>query len=482
MNFCTRTGILALALVLALAIPALAAGEGKITITNAVPGETYTIYRVFDLESFSTASGAYAYKTNETWSAFANQAAIKGVYVNVDDQGYVTWVDGADAAKFAKLAKAYAKDNNITPIASKDAPAAATGATTSTVAFEGLDLGYYLVDTSMGTLCSLNTTDPNATIQEKNVEPGIEKEVKEGANWGDSNDAGIGDVVEFRAIITAQAGAEGYVMHDTMSAGLSFNSVTGVTLNGNAVAASNYTVTSTGLGDGCTFEVAFTQAFCDTLKENDKIVVFYNAVVNENAVISGNGNPNEVELEYGEGNHTVPDTTTTYVWEFNVFKYTAGTDDAQIPLSGVTFKLTTDAAGNDVINFVAAGNNVYKACFKTGCTHTHVTTFTTDDTGKFNLEGLDAGTYYLHETDTQPGYSKLAGPVTVIIDHAGNVKDKADGAALEDKEVDILNQSGSKLPETGGMGTTIFYIVGGLLMVGAIVLLVTKKKMSADKD
>lgn len=473
---------------LTLGSTALAADNGSITINDAVPDETYTIYRLFNLESYNASSGAYAYKINTTWKAFAEQSTIKGVYINIDDQGYVTWVENADAAEFAKLAKDYAVEKPIANDGQKVAPKAAEGDTYSTVTFTGLPLGYYLVDTSLGALCSLDTTKPSVVIEEKNAAPTVEKEVKEDSTgeWGETNDASIGDTVEFKAIITAQAGAENYVLHDTMSAGLTFNGVTSITLNGTSVEATdNYTITQSTtentLKDDCTFEVAFSKTFCDKLKANDTIIVYYNATVNESAVIAGAGNPNDVVLKYGDSNNTLHDKTTTYVWEVNVFKFTKGESNTKTPLAGATFKLTTDEDGKNAVEFVGTSTaNNYKACVLNDSTetHKHITEITTDSTGKFHLDGLDSGTYYLHETKAPEGYNKLSGPVAVTISNTGAVNPNG-GTTETAKEVQIENKTGALLPETGGIGTKIFYVVGASLMVGAAVMLISRRKTSA---
>ena len=112
---------------------------------------------------------------------------------------------------------------------------------------------------------------------------------------------------------------------------------------------------------------------------------------------------------------------------------------------------------------------------KTGETGT-VTEITTDATGKFTIKGLDADTYYLTETAAPAGYNKLAGPVTIVIGENGVVNGTTEAPQGVD-EVKVLNQSGAELPSTGGIGTTIFYVLGGVLVVGAAVLLVTKKRM-----
>lgn len=479
--------LLALILVLALGGTAFAEGEtGSITINDAVVGQTYTIYQILDLESYShttdekgniTATGAYAYKANSAWETWLR---TQTTYVSFDAQGYVTWVENADAAAFAKLAQKYAKDNSI-------ANQGSVTATTATVSFTGLDLGYYLVDTTLGTLCSLDTTNPTVVMEEKNEVPTNEKLVEEdskvgtGDAWGKTNDADIGQTVNFKSTITAQAGAENYVFHDKMSTGLTYTGVTGITLNDTTVDAANYTVTAPA-ADGDTFDVTFTQAFCDTLKANDKIVVSYTATLNENAVIAGEGNPNTSQLSYGDkgdeshtpSGTTPPSTTTTYTWDVDVFKYTMN-GETETALADATFTLSKNADGSSPIALVSKGNNVYRVA-KTGETGT-VTEITTDATGKFTIQGLDADTYYLTETAAPAGYNKLPSAVTITIG-ANGVVNATDEAPQGVNEVKVLNQTGTELPSTGGMGTTLFYVLGSVLVVGAVVLLVTRKRMS----
>ncbi|MCI5648454.1 MAG: SpaH/EbpB family LPXTG-anchored major pilin [Fusicatenibacter sp.] len=465
--------LLALVMALAMTTTVFAEGDtGSITINDAVVGQTYTVYQILDLESYNASVNAYAYKATTAWNTFINSDAIKGTYVEVDAQGYVTWKDGADAAAFAKAAQKYAKDNSI-------ANQGSVTATTTTVSFTGLDLGYYLVDTTLGTLCSLNTTNPDAVMEEKNEVPTNVKTVEEDStgNYGEKNDADIGQTVNFKSTITAQAGAENYVFHDTMSAGLTYTGVTGITLNGTAVDASNYTVVTEGLTDGCTFEVRFIQAFCDTLKANDQIVISYTATLNENAVIAGEGNPNTSKVSYGDSSNTkyTPDSQTkTYTWDVDVFKYTMD-GETEKALAGATFTLSKNADGSNPIALVSEGNNVYRVA-KTGETGT-VTEITTDATGKFTIKGLDADTYYLTETAAPAGYNKLAGPVTVVIGENGVVNGTTEAPQGVD-EVKVQNQSGTELPSTGGIGTTIFYVLGSILAIGAVVLLVTRKRMN----
>ena len=451
--------LLVLVMVLSLATAAFAAATpetGSITINDAVVGQTYTAYQILDLESYNASANAYAYKATTAWNTFINSDSIKGTYVEVDSQGYVTWKNGADAAAFAKAAQKYAKDNSI-------ANQGSVTATTTTVSFTGLDLGYYLVDTTLGTLCSLNTTNPDVVMEEKNEVPTNVKTVEEDStgNYGEKNDADIGQTVNFKSTITTQAGAENYVFHDTMSAGLTYTGVTGITLNGTAVDASNYTVVTEGLTDGCTFEVRFTQAFCDTLNANGQIVISYTATLNENAVIAGAGTPNTSKLSYGDSSNTkyTPDSQTkTYTWDFNIFKYTKNASGEEVALSGAKFKLSKDEAGTQTISLIDitaenATTKTYRVA-KTG--ETGITEFEVGSDGKVVVQGLDADTYYLTETVAPAGYNKLAGAIKVTIDSEGNVKKDNDTDALVNKTLKVENKTGALLPSTGGMGTTIF--------------------------
>ena len=495
--------LLVLVMALALTVPAFATQEGtltggSITINDAVPGQTYKAYQILYLESYNETAKAYAYKANTAWSSFINSDAIKGTYVKVDAQGYVTWVEGADAAAFAKLAQVEAA--KMTADASATAPAAAEGATYSTVKFENLKLGYYLVDTTLGTLCSLDTTNPNVTMQEKNEVPTNVKTVEEDStgNYGEKNDADIGQTVNFKSTVTLPKGSENVVFHDKMSAGLTPD-MTSIKVYTNEemtteLAASNYTVTTTGLNDSCTFEVSFAQDYLDSLTaDSTTVYVKYSAILNENAVIAGEGNPNTSKLSYGEINSethepsgtTPPSTTTTYTWDVDVFKYTMN-GATETALAGATFTLSKNADGSNPIAVVSEGNNVYRVA-KTGEDDT-VTKITTDATGKFTIKGLDADTYYLTETAAPAGYNVLLGAVKVVIDSNGDATyynydatSKSYPTNGSTGEVKVLNQTGALLPSTGGIGTTIFYVLGSILVLGAGVLLIAKKRMGEEK-
>lgn len=478
--------LLTMVMILTMTTTAFAAQEGtltggSITIDNAVVDQTYSIYQILYLESYDAGTGAYSYKANSAWESWLK---TQTTYVTIDAQGYVTWVTGADVAAFAKAAQAYAKANSTTITPDADP----VKATTTTVKFEGLKLGYYLVDSTLGTLCSLDTTNPAVTIKEKNGTPENEKKVEEDSTpgvYGSANDADLNQTVKFQSTITAQAGAENYVFHDKMSKGLTFGSVTGITLNGTTVEAKYYTVKTSELGDDCTFEVVFTQEFCDTLKANDKIVISYTATLNENAVVGLPGNPNESKLEYGEkGNTTTTpsSTTTTYTWDLDILKYGNGNESKV--LEGAQFVLLNKDKTKvaTVVNGKLTGWADVPTAGEDGVTTwPENTILTTDTNGKIEIDGLDADTYYLREIKAPDGYNKLAEDKKVEIKGATKAENSETLTYTTHVEK-VNNQSGTELPSTGGMGTQIFYLIGSVLVLGAAVLLVTRRRMSVKNN
>ena len=157
--------ILAIILVLSLGTAAFAAETGSITINGANTDNTYEIYKLLDLESYDLVSGAYSYKVNPTWAAFFATDEAK-LYFSVDEQNYATWIaaeDDTTVSTFAKKALAYAKANSISPVKSTKNAADYT-ITGEILKFDGLELGYYLIDSTMGALCGLTTTNPHAAI------------------------------------------------------------------------------------------------------------------------------------------------------------------------------------------------------------------------------------------------------------------------------------------------------------------------------
>ena len=467
--------LLAMIMVLSMSTVAFAAqgtndNNGSITINDAEKGHTYNAYQILVLESYNTDVGAYSYKANDKWKVWLGSQTQ---YVSIDDQGYVTWVEKADAAAFAKAALAHAKEASIAPDAIKTADS-------TTVAFTGLNLGYYLVDTTLGTLCSLDTTEPDVTMQEKNEVPSQTKEVQEDSDnsWGDENTAEIGDTVNYRTTIKAKPGAQGYILHDVMSTGLTLNessvSVAGLT-KGQDANSGDYHVVTTGLSDGCTFEVVFHQSYLDTITKDTDIVVTYSAVVNENAQVSSSVNPNETTLKYGEDSEfeTVPSKTETYTFKVDVVK----TDEDNKVLDGAQFKLYDAKTGGNEIALVKVSDGVYRLAEAGETGVEYITTVN----GQLEIKGFDANTnYYLEETKAPDGFNKLAERVEIAVKDS-NLEASVSNGIWTSGGVHIENKTGSLIPSTGGMGTTIFYIIGGVLVAAAGIFFVIRRRVSAGK-
>ena len=478
----------ALALVLAMAAPAFAdegtgaatPEKGKITINNAVSGVTYKFYRIMEIETHTDGEPytGVIYKTNTAWKDFVSDNQWKTCFkVNADDTVTVLnkEADNGDFAK--KFAEEAAK------VASGKTVNYSVQATGSKVVQE-VELGYYLVvpdgwaDVNP-VVCSLGSTNPNVTINEKNGSPTIDKKVKEGSDFGETNDAAIGDYVEFQLTINVVDGTpSNYVVHDTMSAGLTFVNEGAqslkVTRNGDDL-TSGYEVVAKGLGDGCAFEVKFKD---DVLKTNDKVVITYWAQINEKAVVGTTGNTNSAILKYGTNGTAQGGQTTTYVWGFDVKKYTKGSDSSEVPLAGAKFQVKNSDKSKTAYFKYDATAKVYKFAGWTAVEGA-VYEFTTPDDGNIAFKGLDSGTYYLEEIEAPKGYNKLNDAIKFTIadekaSEKGQVSYGTDGGT---GIIKVLNKAGTTLPTTGGIGTTIFYLIGGGLMVAAAVLLIAKKRM-----
>ncbi|MBO7251559.1 MAG: SpaH/EbpB family LPXTG-anchored major pilin [Oscillospiraceae bacterium] len=463
---------------------------GSIIINNVSAQTVYSVYKLLDLESYNVTSGAYAYKVNSAWTGFfATSDALN--YVVIDTSGYVTWKTGGDpteeAVVFAKLALKYAQNHGISPVRSSTngdleiSTNEETGITSGV--FNGLDLGYYLVDSSAGALCGLTTTNPNAVVNVKNGTPTLDKQVMEDSTsqWGDSNTADIGQVITFRTTINVHPGPENYVLHDQFSAGLTFKEIVKIehvvpSSVTNEVPAEYYTVRTQGTETKscCTFEIHFTDEFCEHLETNDKIIVTYTAMLNRNAVIAGDGNENETWLHYGHDHFTTHDKTTTLTYGIDIIK----TDSQNALLDGAEFKIYDALEG---------GNEVAVVLMDDGVTYRRARA---DEKGiaikvtggKVRVVGLDNGTYYLEETVAPAGHNKLAARHRFIIADSNLDAIFTDGAYSVNSGVQIVNKSGTMLPETGAMGTAMFLFFGATVVLACSVLLITKKRMSMIQD
>ncbi len=471
--------LLSIALVFSMGAIALAADAGTITITNAIDGSKYDIYKMLDFEAASADGKSGVYTIENGWADFFAAAPATDYFTVTDNGGKVTvalkeGVDEVDQT-IAKAAIAYAKENGI-------AATATSTAAGETVEFTGLDLGYYAIDTSLGTLCALTNTNSDFTAAEKNEKPDIDKEVQEDkdGSWGKVNDADIDQKVYYKSTITVGVGATNYVMHDTMEDGLTFNNDVTVKLaDGTVVDANFYTVTVSP-DDGHTFDVKFENAFIAGLDKGAQFTVYYSATLNENAKVAVDGNDNTVYLSYGEDSTWTSEEhkTTTYTWKLDVLKYTLD-GDSKVELAGAKFQLL--ASDGDVINFTKVADTDGIPTYMVDVDGT-VTEIETDATGKFYIVGLDEGAYKLEETESPEGYNKLANAIDVSITSEHKDADLEATYQINNAEpatIEVENKTGGLLPETGGIGTTIFTVVGIALMAAAVIFLVAKKRMNA---
>ena len=531
--------LLAVVMALALAVPAFAVGDGNegggettikgsITITNPIDGVTYTAYKIFDV-TYNTDKAAYAYTISGQSQWFnvvydsTSGSKVDGLTITestTKDIYVVTAGEGFSAANFAKtLGATVAADTDGTyTVAATLGPKQTTD---TTLTASNLDFGYYFVyndSTNTSALFSLDTTNPDATIRDKNQLPTIEKDaVDDKGGPIESPTASVGDTVNFQVTIITEAGsnsvgegkgAKNYVLHDTMSDGLTFDGAdsVSVTLNGETVSNDNnknFTVQTPGKeteeNEQCTFEVLFTEAFLADLLAGDKLVISYSATINANAVTVDEVK-NTATLNYGEDKNvsTEDDPTEIKTYSFDLIKTgpalaDATSGDYQVvegetttyynKLDGAKFKLYAQTGGNEIVlvQETDAENNTYYRPATADEKKQDGFSAAVIEAGQATIKGLAAGTYYLEETEAPGGYNSLTERVKVEIKDTNlSITTVSETDATLRGGIQVINETGAELPSTGGIGTTIFYVVGGVLIVGAVVLLVTRKRMRED--
>lgn len=437
----------------AITVNAATTGSIEINRTETNYDTVYNAYRILDL-SYDATNKSYAYTLNEKWKDFFTTGAGKD-YVVIDENNYVKFIDynnesqgEALAAELAKKALAYAKDNNInlektTTIAKKETKATITG----------LELGYYLVDSSLGALCHLSSTDLKATINEKNAEPTIEKT----ATTSVEGTAKIGDKVDYKIVVNVAAGYQKYVVTDKMTAGLTFNNditIKYYDAEGNEVTGLTGVTTDTTASNKYTFKIDFSNV---NLANVAKIEITYSATINENAVDNNSSQSNEAKLSFGNNSNTTSSTKTITTYEALFTKVS----DKGVKLTGAKFRLYDALTGGNEIKVVKVSEGVYRVATAKEIEDNKAVEI---EAGDVVIKGLALTDYYLEETTAPEGFTKLAARVKLTAGTATTLE--------------VVNTTGVVLPSTGGMGTTLFVLVGTIMVLSLGTVLVSKYRMT----
>lgn len=493
--------LLAVAMVCAMAIPAFADGSSststaaviKYTITAPKNGHTYEIYQIFTGDYDPLQPSMLA---NIKWGKNGTGTAGDAVEQTVLDALSAVASSASDKAKLDVIENYVKLDTTPVAIVTNGSSVEVVG-------------GYYLIKDKDG---SLSGSEPyttylvsvvgHVTINPKSsAVPEFKKKLKDTndstgdtTGWQDSADYDIGDDIPFRLQGTVPEDYDSYktyyyAFHDVEEKGLTFDpSSVEVHLgdeNGAIIPNTDYKVLTkkdgTTSDTECTFEIVF-----DDLKKvsgvtaDSTITVTYKSQLNDSAVLGAQGNVNKAKLEYsnnprGNGTGTTPwDNVIVFTYKVVVNKV----DQNRQPLEGAEFTLTKK--------------------LKDGTENVIPMKIDTSNKALFTLSGLDDGVYTLTETVTPAHYNTIS-PITFTVnaDHtitweadprntvltslSGNTAsgeitfthNETDGSLT----TDVVNNIGTTLPGTGGIGTTIFYVIGGGLMVAAAILLITKKRM-----
>ena len=483
--------LLALVMVFALAVTVAAegttgtTGTGSITVDNPIPNTTYTAYKIFDVV-YDGAKKNYSYTIKgtsegtsedtsewfDTVKAYADVSknGLKLTQVEGTNTYVVTTTNAFSAPPFADALKAAVNGKTGKTLAVADGKATATG----------LDLGYYFVTSSTDALCNLTTTNPAVIIHDKNEMPFSKTDDKVSAEVGETVSYTIKGKVPDHTGFTKYT----YLVTDTMSEGLTFKKDVKVTVDG-----ADVTNACT-----CIYDVENNaNKFTVSIPVRDytighEILVTYTALVNENAVAKISKNSATLTYSNNPSDSTKIDTTTTveetvYSSKIAIEKVEKLADGAATmpkKLEGAEFVLYKEETTGDIKTTKYYKWNATDKKVEWFAEKDQADVKKTDVNGAASFEGLADGTYYLVETKAPAGYNQLDKPVKVEV-HVGENNAPVTSETQLTVTAKVENQAGTLLPSTGGMGTTIFYVLGAVLVVGAGVLLVTKKRMSQSE-
>lgn len=443
---------------------AAAPTSGSISVTTNKKGQTYTLYKLFDAE--------ITFKEDNTQRAIAytvpegKTLAEDNAWFELNDNGFVVAKDGvtndwAKAPEAIAWAKSFGTEvSSVTAASDND----------DNVKWTGLAFGYYFVDSTLGAFITVDSNKPDAKVADKNELPDLAKIITavESGKGSKTNTAAIaefGAKVSYKLTVSAKPGAENYVVTDELAAGLTAPAAADVTVSdGSALGASDVTVAVSGQK----ITVTFKKAYLDTITADKDITIEYDVTVNSNAVIGEAGNANKAVLTWGhdnDDNKTEDKVVTVYTAQFDITKV----DAEGAALEGAGFVIKKDnkyyKLADGVVTWVESEDAA--------------TELKSDADGKVPaFTGLADGTYTIVEKTVPAGYNK-----TTIDDVV--IKTASESGALADANLkqtaSVTNNAGVELPATGAMGTTIFYMVGLLAILGAGVFMVTNKRIAKEE-
>ena len=501
---------LLLSLLMLVSVTSVAFAEGEsgssntctITINNDKTGHTYEAYQIFT-------GTPYEIKNAE------NKVIGKGL---TD----ICWGANNTEKKTGALTQAEVTGLDTTNLASYvDFTTTATATSTYTAGkyvISGLVPGYYLVRDKADTLNGVHDSHTafilevveTSEVTPKSAKPTVDKLVWDEPNdaeeghtegWGETADHAINETFRFKLIATLPNDDNfkyydkyKVIFTDTMSGGITFDGIESVQIvvGETKTSVPSYDCTATKGQVGGEWQLTIEDITLNktvALTGGAAVEVVYKAYLNESAKVNGaTENKNTVYLEYSNnpnvgGAASMGKTAEDHVWVFTYTAENTKVDGTQKPLAGAGFRLYTDEACSNEFQLIF--DEALKAYRPVKGEEDGVEMTSAETTGKFNIVGLDAGTYYLKETSVPVGYNSCANvKIVIAATHAENV-DKisatVDFSNSTNKTNTIVNNAGIQLPETGGMGTTVLYVAGGVLVLAAVVLLVTKKRMS-DKQ
>lgn len=508
------TGILTAALLGVTASGSITANAqenaGSITVTGATKGETYTAYEVLeytavdetlnDEAQFKDTHGTY--KVTEEWVDFftGSEYGLSSYITNYDGEYYVTGVTDANSTAF----KYAIQTGSIKYIASHTNLTVAGQAVAKgkTVTISNLPYGYYVIDSSLGAVNSTGLTSPSVSVEEKNVTtPAPEKEVQENSKaaetfsidesngWGEWNDGQIGDTVTFKTKVTLLPKTTNVVLHDTMDATLSYKEKSAVVYYAEDATGSDVTdavkAKASVNTDGNGFTVSFDTSYTENLTNTVFVTVVYSAQITQGAQVN-KGQLNDTYVSYGNDGTTEHDRTYTYTYDINIIKQDEnGTalDDTHFNLLAADGKTVLKVFYEDGVYTLAADQNADNV----------TDDIVTSSKGEIKINGLDTGVYYLRETQAKAGYNMLTDDIKISIsgtvDSTNNTAvgtisatygednaAKIGNVSVDKNTLFVVNTTGAYLPSTGGVGTTMFYLVGGALILMAVAAFIVKRK------